>query len=120
MRTERGFATLETLVASAFVVVFMSAGLGAVYLSFARAWLDRSAYEASVCLATDATASICENELRRSISGALPIGRLSHVMVRRTPAFVEVDGRWSLKAGQDLTFEDRRSLPLNRPERGRR
>lgn len=112
MRSERGFATIETLVAMGFVVAFMGAGLATVYLSFARAWLDRSAYEASVCLATDTASTECEREFRKALSNGLPVGDLMYLHLQRSPSFVGLSGRWSAIVNLELSFADRRSLPL--------
>lgn len=111
-RREAGFATLEALVASGFVFAFVTAGIATSYFAFARAWLDRSAYEGSICLATDASRFACERELRAALVRALPFGSLNQLSVERSPSFVEVRGVWSISSAMSLRFEDRRTLPL--------
>lgn len=109
---ERGFATLETLIASGFVFAFVSAGIATSYFAFARTWLDRSAYEGSICLATDSARGACEKRFRESVARGLPVGSLSRFAMIRAPSFVEVRGSWAIDSNFSLSFEDHRALPL--------
>lgn len=112
MIDDRGFAALETLVGTGFALLLMGAGLTTSYVSFARTWLDRNAYEAAICLASDSAAHDCERRTRDAVTRGLPIGALDSLHLQRTPARVSVRGRWRLTEDLILSFRDERSLPL--------
>jgi hypothetical protein len=109
---ERGSATIEVLAGSVLVTALIGGGLAISYVSFARTWLDRNSYEASICLATDATRDVCEKRFRRNVERGLPIGKLEHAVLERGEREVATRGRWKLNDAVELSFEDRRRLPL--------
>lgn len=111
----RGFAMIESLIALTFAVAFLSGGLSLAYFALSRSWLNRAAYETSICLSTSLPASQCEAELRRQARQSLPIGNISYVSLKRARSFVETKVTWRLGvsgAFQDLEIHDRRTLPL--------
>lgn len=113
---QRGFATVESLVASVFVSALFTAGIATSYVSFARTWLDRNAYEASICLATDLDRFECEKRFRTSVGSGLPVGTLDHVRISKSDTRVGIEGKWNLGSGLVLPFDDERRLPLRAPE----
>lgn len=109
---ERGFAAVEALATSALVIVLLGGGIAISYVSFARTWLDRNSYEASICLATDASREDCERRFRRNVERGLPIGRLELSLLERSDHEVSTRGRWKFNDTIDLEFSDQRRLPL--------
>ena len=112
MLDDRGSAAVEALAGTGFIVAFIAAGLIAAYVSFARSWIDRNAYEASVCLATDTPRLECERRFEASLESGLPIGELRRVALARHSTSVTVRGRWAFASAVTLRFDDRRGLPL--------
>jgi hypothetical protein len=108
---ERGFALIESMGALGFVVLLVVTGLGVAYFSFARVYLDRTVYEAAICLATTATKSSCESSLRKSVSSALPLGEIGQLNLNR--AFAEVDAHLTWKVNSlELRINKSLQLPL--------
>ena len=111
-RDERGSVTVETTVAIIFATVVLTGGLVVSYAAFAKSWVERSSYEASICLATEATTSTCETRLRRDIEQALPLGQIETIQLRRSKSQVSVRGVWCLGPSIRIHLNDDRSLPL--------
>lgn len=115
MNNQRGFALVEGLSSILFCIVALTGGLSVTYVSFARVWLKRAAYEASVCLSTPETTFNCEQDLRNSTAKALPIGRIDYLLCTRgrDQAFTRL--RWKLNSSFELRIDDRRPIPLLGP-----
>jgi hypothetical protein len=107
---------METIVVLATFTLLLCGGLAMGYAVFAHVWLERSTYEASICLATPANQRDCERALRDSVAAALPIGQIVKIDLRRTPAEASVKLLWRFHHGfgDGIQFEvkDTRQLPL--------
>ncbi len=112
-RGQSGAALVELAVAASVLVVIVSGGLAAVYLTFAIAWIERESYEALICLASRRGAShACEAKMRRRSEAALPIGRFTHLMLVRSADRVRVEARFAIAGREAIRHEDSRRLPL--------
>ena len=109
---QRGSTLIEAVTAMATLCALVSGGFSISYLTFARVWLERSAYEAVVCLATSASVEDCERRLTDSTGTALPLGRVSKLELRRNPRSAEVALRFSLLGQEVIRLRDKRALPL--------
>jgi hypothetical protein len=112
---EQGFALVESISTIAFAALALTGGLTMTYVSFARLWLNRAAYETSICLSTPVSNSKCKTQLEQSTAQALPIGTLENVLLNRRHDSVETKVRWRLARGIRLAIEDHRPLPLIGP-----
>ncbi len=109
-----GFAMIESLATMAFCSVALAGGLTVTYVAFARMWLKRVSYEASICLSTPEPAYNCEKRLRQGTAEALPVGRIENVLLSRSRSSVETRFQWSLGEFK-MRFLDQRPLPLLGP-----
>lgn len=116
IKNQMGFAMIESLATLAFCSVALAGGLTVSYVSFARVWLKRGAYEASICLSTPEPTYNCEKRLRESTAAALPVGRIENVLLSRSRTSVESRFQWSM-SGFKMRFLDQRPLPLLGPTR---
>lgn len=109
---DAGSTTVEVSIAIAFLALVLSGGLLSTYFAFARVWLSRSAYEGVICLSTDASESECKRKTKARIENALPIGRITKIVLKRSKKTASVEMRFEV-AGQ-VTFQvrERRKLPL--------
>lgn len=73
---QRGSAMIETLIAAPIAALVITTGSSLLYLSFAKAWLARSAREGAVCLVTPTSRSACRLKLRRTLEIGLPFGKI--------------------------------------------
>jgi hypothetical protein len=109
---ERGFAAVEALTATLFAVTFIGGGLAFTYTFLAHLWIERAAYEASVCLSTSQVQSKCETDLRSTLGNVLKTGSLVRVSLQRSRTSVKTAVVWQTPGGFELRINDERSLPL--------
>jgi hypothetical protein len=120
-RTEAGFSTIEVIVIASFVSVFLVVATSTVYFTFARNWLERSAYEANVCMASHAEIHVCKRELRQSTSTALPFGEIKNLELHSSSNEVRTRAAFWVGEREIFKIEDARRLPFQtRLRRGRR
>jgi hypothetical protein len=119
-KNERGSALIEALPATAVLSLLISGGIALGYFVFAKVWLTRSAYEASICLSTSAPTQDCESHLKNDVGGALPIGTIGRLHVTRNQSEVRVEFDWQLTDEFKLHIEDERELPLHPAATSRR
>ncbi len=112
IRNSDGFALIEFIATMTFCLAALSVMLFATYAAFSRLWLNRAAYEASICLSTPAVVFSCEKALRESTAKALPVGRIEAVSLSRRSHEVQTRFRWRLNSEFFLSIEDIRHVPL--------
>jgi hypothetical protein len=106
----KGTALVESAVAMSALALMTSATVATLYVSFARVWIERSAYEGAICLAGTTTVHACESRLRRGVGSALPIGSLSNVNLSRTSRTATVKMRF--KVGERSLIHEEKILAL--------
>ena len=111
-RNQKGTAALESTFAISVLVPIVISGFTVIYFSFARVWLDRSGYEALICLSTQASQQDCEKNFRRQVDSALPIGSLSNVRLTRTKLRAEIDLRFAVADQNVIHLHVSQTLPL--------
>jgi hypothetical protein len=116
----KGTALVESAIAIGTITLVTSAGLVALYVSFARVWIERSAYEAAVCLAGTAKSHVCERRLRASVGNALPIGTVAKVTLFRTNRTAVVKMRFMIGKRSLIHEEKILALPLGQTADRRR
>ncbi len=116
IQNQNGLALIESLATMAFCSVALVGGLTVTYVSFARVWLNRASYEASVCLSTPETTYNCEKALRESTARALPVGHIDSILLSRYRNSVETRVQWSVSEFK-MKFLDRRPIPLLGPSK---
>ena len=110
--TEQGGSALIETMASIFMLqVLIAAGLAGSYLSFARVWCDRSAYEAAVCLASLTQKSECERRLRNDFR-VFPVGKLDHLSLDRNSSHTSATFKYELYDRLEVRAHSELSLPL--------
>lgn len=112
---QRGFALVESIATLTFCSAALLVMLSTTYAAFAKMWLDRAAYETSICLSTPATTLICERTLRETTAQALPIGHVENVILSRGRHEVQTHFRWRFTPALALRVEDIRAVPLLGP-----
>jgi uncharacterized membrane protein len=115
LRGERGTATIEAAVSLLLIVSSCSVGLSLVYFCFARVWLDHAAYEAAVCLASQASHTSqakCATTLKNTISHGLPVGSLEPPNLNATPHTTSVVAVFTVGKKIRLVARQKLSLPL--------
>jgi len=88
---QRGSAMIETLITAPIVALVISVGSSLLYLSFAKAWLARSAREGAVCLVTPSTQAQCRKKLERTLEVGLPFGDIKIEKFREDSSGTEVE-----------------------------
>lgn len=78
-----GSATVESVLTIPIIGILVLGGSGILYMSFAKIWLDRSAREAAICLASPSPPNRCRSRLESALNAGLPIGR-SEILVFRS------------------------------------
>jgi len=111
-RTERGATVIEAVVALSVLAAVITTGFAIMYLAFARVWIERCSYEATICLASSKSEAGCERRLRRDIQTALPIGDLTHISLSRTDDRASVNVRFAMSGSEVIRHRDSRALPL--------
>jgi hypothetical protein len=111
-QNQNGTAALESTFAISILVPIVISGFAVIYFSFARVWLDRSSYEALICLSTESSQQDCEKNFRRQVDGALPIGTLSNVRLTRTRQHAEIDMRFAVADQNVIHLHISQTLPL--------
>ena len=109
IRNQNGSATVESISSLALLIPLIVTGLTLSYLTFAQVWCNRTSYEATVCLASNAKANDCESRFRKDIR-ALPIGRVSHLELTRNSDVTKVDFRFGI--GEKINFKTHYELSL--------
>jgi uncharacterized membrane protein len=115
LRGERGTATIEAAVSLLLIVSSFSVGLSLVYFCFARVWLDHAAYEAAVCLASQASHASrakCTTTLKNTISHGLPVGSLEPPNLNATSRAASVVAVFTVGKKIRLMARQKLSLPL--------
>jgi hypothetical protein len=116
-----GFASIEAIAAITFVAFTVSGGSALTYFAFARNWLERSAYEANVCMASREPKRACEIQFRQSARTALPIGELENLKLTQEPQEVRTEAKFFFQDKEIFHVADKRSLPFqSEHRRGRR
>ena len=95
---QRGSAAIETLIAAPIAALVITTGSSLLYLSFAKAWLARSAREGAVCLVTPASKAECRFKLRRTLEIGLPFGKFEIEKFR--------EDRFGSEVETSLRFDD--------------
>jgi Flp pilus assembly protein TadG len=94
VRSERGQAASETLIALPILALALAGGLCLIYVAFAQIWLERTARESAICLATRTpyrprsnTEIIqqCRTKAISTLSETLPFGRYEVTRFQITP-----------------------------------
>jgi hypothetical protein len=111
-RDDRGSTTLEAAVSLVFLASAFTMGLSLAYAGFARVWLDRAAYEATVCLAAKGTRTRCTSKLITAIKRGLPIGETSDLRLALTPNDATAQVEFRLGDKIRLHAKERLRLPL--------
>lgn len=107
MRDERGSTTIETLILAPLVGLLLLGAFAALYLSFAKIWLHRSAREAAVCLASPTPPSRCRVKLERTLALGLPFGRVEILALQsdrfstRASVQVQFNSKWMAREKND-------------------
>lgn len=112
-----GFALVEALVSAFATLAIVGGGITVSSLAFSRLWLQRSAYEAAICVASIASVD-CESEFRLSVQAALPFGELDKFRIVKSTKQIEVEIIWKLAGEIPIKVERSVSIPL-RKSRGR-
>lgn len=107
---QRGGTVIEAVATTSALALSVTLGLGIAYLSFARVWIERNAYEALICLSTSEGTGRCERTFIESIENALPIGKISSVNTSRNShrgairVRFEIDGRVAIRHSANLRY----------------
>jgi hypothetical protein len=115
-KDERGTVAIEAAFALLTISTAFAIGLSLVYYGFARIWIERSAYEAAICVAREESRSRnqsrsrCTSELRQSLSRALPIGTISRAQITFSSSRVVVES--DFKISSELTVRAKQDLWL--------
>ena len=75
MMNSRGQAAVEVLFAAPIIAIVFGVGFYLMYLTFAQAWLTRSAREAAACLVTNVPQSRCREKLQSTLTIGILFGR---------------------------------------------
>ena len=108
----KGTAAIEATFAISVLVPIVISGFAVLYFSFARVWLDRSGYEAVICLSTSMSQQNCEQGFRKKVGAALPVGSLSNVRLSRTSQKAEIDLRFAIAEQNIIHLHLVQTLPL--------
>ena len=106
-----GSALIETMASVLMLQVLIAAGFAGSYLSFAKVWCDRSAYEASVCLASTTQQKECEQRLRKDFR-IFPMGQLDHLTLDRTSGHTRAAFVFKLFDKLEVRAHSELALPL--------
>lgn len=109
---ESGSVVVESLISFTAIIAIVAGGLTVAYHSFAKVWIDHSSYEALICLGTSSTVFQCEERLRKRLKRALPIGRIAHLRLNRSPSRARVELRLAFKNQTLLRHQASLYLPL--------
>ncbi|CAN5468319.1 hypothetical protein BH10BDE1_BH10BDE1_25570 [soil metagenome] len=90
LRSMRGQALIELLVAAPVVALVIAGGVSLLYLGFAKAWITRAAREGAICLQTPITKSECRTRIERTLASGLPFGQIKIDEFQKTPNFTRV------------------------------
>lgn len=90
LRSMRGQALIEFLVAAPVVALVIAGGASLLYLGFAKAWITRAAREGAICLQTPITKSECRARIERTLASGLPFGEFKIDEFQKTQSFTRV------------------------------
>jgi hypothetical protein len=128
---ERGSMMLESLLATTVLTLVITGGLALMYLCYVRVWIDRTAYEAAICLASSSnigadrmvpTTFPCEQAARAAVSAALPIGKIKSLLLQRSSSQAQAQARlvFEIEGLPALERIETLQLPLKTSSRGSR
>lgn len=106
-----GSALIETMASIFMLQILIAAGLAGSYLSFAKVWCDRSAYEAAVCLASLTQQTECERRLRNDFR-VFPLGKIDHLSLNRDSSHTDATFMFELFDKLEVHTHSELSLPL--------
>ena len=109
---QSGSSVTEAAIAVAFLALLFGGGLATAYLIFARVWLERSSYEATICLSTRAPIRECRRQFEGRFHAALPIGTLEHLRMFRSTSETRIDLRFRIGDHDVLRLSRKQRLPL--------
>lgn len=104
-RDQRGFASIETIVAIVALTSTLTLGFGAAYGAFAKGWVARGAREAAICLSTPTPPGLCRQKLESSLTHGLPFGDfiVSEFSTSNLGTRVSVKIQWTEQYSSTLT-----------------
>lgn len=111
---QTGFALVESTIALVLATGAVAGLLTLLYFGFARVWISHAAYEAMICSASQQTVSQCQDDLRRDVARALPIGQLKQISLVRTRRKVKVQVHFEIATKLPIRERQSAALPLRR------
>lgn len=107
-----GFASIELAIVLLFYAGVVSALLGLAYCSFAKVWINRSAYEALVCASGDASLYECRTQFKMRVKRFLPFGDTLKNKLTRTKKRATIEFMFSISEYLRINEFQQITLPL--------
>ncbi len=107
-----GFASFELAIVLLFYAGVVSALLSLAYFSFAKVWINRSAYEALICASSDSTLYQCRAQFKNRVKRFLPFGDTEKNKLTRTKKKATIDFTFTISEHFKINEFQQINLPL--------